>query len=126
MIYEIYAYFSSILLLINIMLLRLTCVFNCLMIYMLELLFFLLYLFVNVIKGERQMNLSMWRSFLFDMDAYIKGEHIMLIDRFFCICISLRGVFLIHLIGVLSSSKRGRLLNPCLILMIPKHFCYDF
>ena len=80
---------------------------KCLMIYMLELLFFLLYLFVDVKKGERQMNLSMGRSFLFDMNAYIEGEHIMLID-IICICISLGGVFLIHLIGVLSSSsKRG-------------------
>ena len=71
------------------------------------------------------MNLSIGRSFLFDMNAYIKGEHIMLID-IFCICISLRGVFLIHLIGVLSSSKKGRLLSPCLILMIPKHLCCYF
>ena len=57
---------------------------------------------------------------MFDMNAYTEGEHKMLID-IFCICISLGGVFLIHLIGVLSSSKRGRLLSPCLILMIPKH-----
>ena len=53
---------------------------KCLMIYMLELLFLLLYLFVDVKKGERQMNLSMGRSFLFDMNAYIEEEHIMLID----------------------------------------------
>ena len=45
---------------------------------------------------------------------------------YFCVCISLEGVFLIHLISVLSSSKRGRLLSPCLILMIPKYSSYDF
>ena len=84
-----------------------------------------LYLFVDVKKGERQMNLSMGRSFLFDMNAYIKGEHIMLID-IICICISLGRVFLIHLIGILSSSKKERLLSLCLILMIPKHLCCYF
>ena len=57
-------------------------------------------------KGEKQMNLSMGRSFLFDMNAYIEGELIMLID-IICICISLGGVFLIYLICVLSSSKKG-------------------
>ena len=45
---------------------------------------------------------------------------------FFYVCISLKGVFLFHLISVLSSSKKGRLLSPCLILMIPKHPCYEF
>ena len=92
--------------------------------YMLELLFFLLYLFVDVKKGERQMNLSMGRSFFVWYECIYWGEHIILID-IICICISLGGVFLIHLIGVLSSSKRERLISPCLILMIPKHlYCY--
>ena len=68
------------------------------------------YLFVDVKKGERQMNLSIERSFLFDMNAYIEGDHIMLIDKI-CICISLGEVFLIHLKGVLSSSKRERLMS---------------
>ena len=44
----------------------------------------------------------------------------------FYVCISLERVFLIHLISVLSSSKKGRLLSPCLILMIPKHSYYNF
>ena len=70
------------------------------------------------------MNLYIGKSFLFDMNAYIEGEHIMLID-IICICINLGGVFLIHLIGVLSSLKRGRLISPCLILIIPKHLCCD-
>ena len=74
--------------------------------YIHELLFFIVLFFVDVKKGERQMNLSMGRSFLFDMNAYIEGEHIMLID-IICICISLGGVFLIHLIGVLSHKKGG-------------------
>ena len=100
----------------------------------------LLYIFVDVKKEERQMNLSIGRNFLFDINAYIEGDHIMLID-IICICISLGGVFLIHLIGVLSSSKKGRLISSylrsrlsyelsfsslCLILMIPKHLCCYF
>ena len=44
------------------------------------------------------------------MNAYIEGEHIMFID-IFCICISLEGVFLIHLIGVLLSSKKRKLFD---------------
>ena len=98
---------------------------------MLELLFFLLYLFVDVKKGERKMNLSMGeknesmgRSFLFDINAYIEGEHnVYWVNVYMHM---FRGSFLIHLISVLSSLKRGRLLSPCLILMVSKHLCCYF
>ena len=59
------------------------------------------------------------KSFLVNMNAYDAYWYILYMHKF-------RGVFLIHLIGVLSSSKKRRLLSPCLILMIPKHSCYDF
>ena len=45
--------------------------------YMLEVFFFIFLLMSK--KRERQMNLSMGRSFLFDINAYIEGEHITLI-----------------------------------------------
>ena len=47
---------------------------------------------------------------MLNMNAYIEGEHMLLIDIFLCMD-KFKGVCLIHLISVLSSSK-GEIVEP--------------
>ena len=48
---------------------------------------------------------------MFDMNAYIEEEHMMLIDIFY-VGISLEGVFSIHLIKCFVIIKKGEIVEP--------------